>query len=210
MKNPTLFTCLFIVVLFSCKDDDANPTGNNQTTNFYPLTVGSYWVYDWTKIDTNGVETPFGGRDSIYISGDTMINSIKYAVIESSLFGGDYKKEYQRDSSGFLVNNKGQILFDPSNSQDLLWIDTIFQGNYPYILIEYSMEGTTTEIEVPSGKFECFNLQGKVITQDSNYRWGTRYKRDYYSDGIGKIQSINFFHSNPVDLRSELVKYHIE
>ena len=213
MMKPTFLALLFLAILISCKDkndDDLTLGSNNQVVNYFPLTVGSYWVYDWVRVDTLGVEHPFGNRDSIYISGDTIINGIEYAIVETSLFGDERTQEYHRDSSGFLINHNGEILFDPINSTDLLWIDTIFAGSDPYVLIEYSMEGTMTNIEVPSGMFDCLNLQGKMIPQQNNYPWGTRYKRDYYADGVGKVQSKIFFYLSPDDLFSKLVSYHIE
>ena len=212
MKNSTLFFLSLFIILFSCKNDDdtIGTGGETPVLNYIPLSIGSYWVYGWEKIDTLGNISPLTQRDSVYVSGDTIINGNTYFVVEGDFFGSPVNKEYQRDSSGYLVNEKGNILFNPNNTTDLLWVDTIFVGSDPLVIIEYKMEGTETEIDVPAGVFNCFNYQGTVISQEDDYPWGVRNTGYYYADGIGKVQSRLFFYNSPDDIRSRLVDYHIE
>ena len=160
--------------------------------NYVPLTIGSYWVYEWVKVDTFGVESPVTFRDSVFISGDTLINGEVYSIVDGTFLGSEKTKEFHRDSSGYLVNEKGETLFNPNNNTDLLWTDTIFVGEDPFVLIEYSMEGATTDVTVPAGTFNCLNFQGKVISLEDDYPWGTRYTGYYYADGIAKSNRLFF------------------
>jgi hypothetical protein len=69
MKFTRFFIAIvFVSSFFSCSSDDSN--GNN--SNFQiPLTNGSYWTYEVINETENT-------RDSLYISNDTIINSITY------------------------------------------------------------------------------------------------------------------------------------
>lgn len=81
------------LTMFSCSNDDSgSETESSVFTDALPLHTGNYWTYD--------VEGTTTTRDSLYISGDTLIESISY------------KKFKNRDniSTGFYptsLNNNG-------------------------------------------------------------------------------------------------------
>lgn len=65
-----LLTLIASAFLMSCSSEDSG--NNNPGTNFsVPLSTGKYWTYD--VVDQTG-----NSRDSLYISGDTLINNITY------------------------------------------------------------------------------------------------------------------------------------
>src|SRR6185295_15014021 len=55
MKNLKLYSLLVIIVIFaiSCSEDITT----NNTTNFFPMTQGSYWVSNNYSVDSNGTKT---------------------------------------------------------------------------------------------------------------------------------------------------------
>lgn len=75
MKRIYLLGVLSLFAI-SCSNDDDGGNSNNQTENFLPLTAGNYWVYD-----VQG--TSLQGRDSVYFSGDTVINNNTYKKVKS-------------------------------------------------------------------------------------------------------------------------------
>lgn len=81
------------ILLISCSKDDATPeNSSSEFTDALPLKTGNYWTYD-----VNGNATT---RDSLYISGDTLINTISYKKF----------KNKNNVSTGFFctsVNNNG-------------------------------------------------------------------------------------------------------
>jgi hypothetical protein len=78
MKIKFLFASLFATILLSsCSkngDDSSNSAG--PATTFLPLSNGNYWVYD---VHSQGTIN----RDSLYISNDTIINTVTYKKMKT-------------------------------------------------------------------------------------------------------------------------------
>ena len=73
MKTSLLLTFLCATSLFiSCSDDEETGNGSYNV----PLTDGNYWTYD---VDSEGTLT----RDSLYISGDVVMNSKTYKKFQT-------------------------------------------------------------------------------------------------------------------------------
>lgn len=210
MTKPTLFFFLMIA-FFSCKDDDTTPGEmiDDVLPVYTPLTTGSYWIYEWAKIDTLGNETLMTTRDTISILGDTLINGNTYAILDGTYLGSQ-SRQFHRDSLGYLVNSNGQVLFSESNTDELLHTDSIPSGISPFLVREYRMEGNVTTIDASVGTFDCLNYQGKYIPLDPDYPHGIRYSNVYYADGIGDVESLIFYYSSPDNLIRRLVEYNIE
>ncbi|MHA3789370.1 hypothetical protein ACX0HA_14260 [Flavobacterium hauense] len=75
MKKVYLLSALG-ALMFSCSSDDNGDSGNNSTGDFLPVNSGNYWVYD-----VQG--TSVSGRDSLYVSGDTVINNNTYKKLKA-------------------------------------------------------------------------------------------------------------------------------
>lgn len=93
MKTNLLLLAVLCGTLFSCSSDDSN---NNPTpdTNFtIPLTTGKYWTYDVEDSNANQF------RDSLYISGDTLINGIthKKFKVKDDLATGFYSSSLRNN-----------------------------------------------------------------------------------------------------------------
>jgi hypothetical protein len=78
MKTKLLLTSFFALILFtSCSSSSDNSgSDNSPATTFLPLTNGNYWVYD---VDNAGTIN----RDSLYISNDTVINTVTYKKMKT-------------------------------------------------------------------------------------------------------------------------------
>ncbi len=209
MRISITLSALFFALFFSCKNDDDATGGPVQQSNYTPLTIGSYWVYDWVREDTLGNQTMMSQVDTMTVVGDTVLNGVEYAVLEGTFLGGPQTK-FQRDSIGYLVNSNGAILFDSNNSTNLIFSDTIFAGPSPHVFMEYRMEGVITSVDVPAGIFQCVNYQGTIIPADPNHPHGTRITNQYYAEDIGLVRSRMFFFNSPDYIVSRLVAYHIE
>ena len=202
------------MLVFSCKDKDDDATSNLPTPaiEYFPLTVGSYWVYDWYSIDALGNEEPYPlYHDSIYISGDTVIGGLTYSIMEGTHFNSDFRSFY-RDSSGFLVNGEGGVpLFTTTSEQVQLGLDTIFIDSEPFAIVDTKMQPTATSITVPAGTFaDCLTATTFVTSFDPNYPHGVREQPYYYAKGVGRILHRIAFYSTPGYFESKLAKYHIE
>lgn len=77
MKKLILLTFLISTSLFtSCSNDDGNENGNGDDNFTIPLNNNNYWTYD---VDSEGAST----RDSLYISGDVVLNSKTYKKFQT-------------------------------------------------------------------------------------------------------------------------------
>jgi hypothetical protein len=80
MKKITYFLFLATgLFLQSCSsdDDNTNATPEPEQEEFLPITENSYWVYD-----VQGPQSE-SGRDSVYVAGDTVINTVTYTKIKA-------------------------------------------------------------------------------------------------------------------------------
>ncbi|WP_313807387.1 hypothetical protein [Flavobacterium sp.] len=71
MKTKLFALSIICFSFFSCSSDDSGGEDNTPVNFTVPLTTGKYWTYDVTD-GTNNF------RDSLYISGDTIIASKTY------------------------------------------------------------------------------------------------------------------------------------
>lgn len=170
MKYITLI--LFILpILFSCSKDKENTPQPIAPSNSPPqnvslvTTVGSYWVYNWYKIDSTNTETLMGNKDSVYVVGDTLINGKVHTVYKGSYFGGSVQTNFFLDSSGYVVKN-GRKLFTYSDfgTNYNFYCEV---GNY-YCRYETTYNSTIQK-SVPAGNFDVIDAQVSFYMPDSSW-----------------------------------------
>lgn len=209
MKNALFFCLLTSFVFSSCKKtEDAVPENipvvPAAIANNFPLSTGSYWIYERFNMDTNGVETTLA-VDSSYISGDTVMHSDTFAIITGDIID-PASKYYRRDSSGYLIDQFGIIHCSNVNYADTLW-----SGSTPGYYTFYYRMMPGAVISTPAGALCAHDYQGTVNVLLSSYAWDNpRYLHSYYSDGIGLIRETSFFLASPNYIGRKLVRYHIE
>ena len=96
----------------SCKKEDNDAI----KTSYLPLRIGNYWIYQDLRIDTSGNETADSKLDSVIIKRDTIINKKKYYVLEGIFYPATSRGRWGiidilRDSSGYIVNENGDVQF---------------------------------------------------------------------------------------------------
>jgi hypothetical protein len=216
MRNLLWFVS--IAALFSCKNENQPPTPPApETLKHVPLTLGSFWVYEHFAVDTaNGINASTGVKDSIVIHSDTIINGKNYVVRKGiAPFQGVNTWgliDIVRDSSGYLVNDKGVVLFAENNYIDTFNVWSVVVGNNDTLAdIFYTMEVYLDDVKTPSGIYPGgLNYKGTVIQYTASGSF-TRYLQNVYVTGIGKILETNFFagpSQNWVEIR--LSKYFIK
>ncbi len=209
MKNLVYFILLIAFAFYSCrKTEDVVPVNPPSTavavSNNYPLSLGSYWIYERFNMDTNGVETTLY-IDSTYISGDSIIHGDTFSVIVGDIFGPT-DINVRRDSSRYLVDQFGTIFCSNTN-----FTDTLLSGSVPgHADFYYKMMPATT-IVVPAGSFAACDYLGTVNITMVGYPWDTsRNIHFYYADNVGLIRETTYFFSSPNYIGRKLLRYHIE
>lgn len=208
MKNTLFFSILLLICFSSCKkeqNETSSPTPSSTAiaSNYFPLTTGSYWIYERFQMDTNGVETTFA-IDSSYVSGDTIISGDTFSVFVGTYI--DPAAIYcRRDSSGYVLDEYGVIHFSATNFSDTLRV-----SNVPSYYNSYYKMVPPVNISTPAGIFLATDYLGTVNTTQPGYLWDNpRYTHCYYSDGVGLIRESHFFLANPNYDGRKLVRYNI-
>ncbi|MBI3502655.1 MAG: hypothetical protein HY063_12765 [Bacteroidetes bacterium] len=199
----------FIVILFfSCAKDVAIPKGKDfggtvmPVVPFVPLTAGSFWIYDYYHLDTNKIET-YINRDTIRIIKDSIINGKTYAVFHGSC---EYKcsncMTLRRDSSGYLVNEKGFVYFSATNFADTLENLSDSTG-----LFFFKMTHKDSAISVPAGAFQTYDYE-RIL----HYYWDSRPPQHchyFYANGVGIVKSQWKYYNSSNYWLAKLVNYYI-
>jgi len=214
------FFILLVLVLISCKKEN-NDVGTYPSTlklEHMPLAVGNYWVYEYYYVDTAlGIDKKLSSRDSIVVTNDTVINGKVYFVRRGATYttvaSNFLLKDIVRDSSGFLVNEKGVILFAENNFVDTFntWY-FVLGANDTVAKIFYNMEMYLGQTLTPSGNYlDGLNCKETVIqyVQDSSF---TKYNKNLYVKNVGMVLKSYFFAGPQVTdwIELRLAKYHIQ
>ncbi len=200
MNHKLTIITIVAFALFSCsKDDSGGPTnencgqaGNNGgggagDTFEMPSTEGSYWVYQWYRVPFEGEETILPRVDSVYVSGDSLIDGELFTVYKGSFFTSNYQM-VSRDSSGYFIDPEGIVHFSYTNFLDT--IDSGIHGNdWNWCLKMYDYQ----TIDVPAGPFIALEARNSVYLPSGEpinicgaEKVGLGY---FYADGIGLVQA---------------------
>jgi len=207
MRKSVLLAFLAFVSAVSCKKNEETIYAP-PAPDFIHLKVGNYWVYAFSKIDTNGVETQLEETDSSYILKDTVVNGLKYFVkIEDPYrFSKSSYPSYRlllRDSSGYLVDNYGNILFAQNNFSDTLAIDSsnIITWNY------LKMIGKDSVVTVPAGSFVTRTSCRNWYPLEPGYPWGIRKSYNVYGKDAGLLKYNYWFYYSGISYEAKLLRY---
>ena len=220
MKRRIIYLlALLIIFIFSCKkkSDDQSSQPVPPAPDYIQLSVGNYWVYNFYKVDTNGVEQKLTHSDSSYIQKDTLINGIRYFIkisnpLQFSRSGSPMvyqERDILRDSSGYLLirdyDGKSRILFARDNFTDVLYSDTVEHLAYR----EIKMTGKDSLVSLPAGNFTTRSACQYLYPLHPDYPWGIR--KDYYVYGrwVGEVKYTYCFYDQPGHYEGRLVRYHV-
>lgn len=212
-----LFAAAFLLLFSSCKKDKNDETKPEpEITVYYPLNHGSYWVYEHYKIEANGEESLLNRTDSVAIQRDSIIEGVKYAVIEGNGplgTNGWRVMDLLRDSSGIVINQKGIPLFQPGNFSDTLYMEAILSPNTNDTIytIHAQMQPTPAQVTVPAGTFDVINTNRVFTTYTMSSPTGSdrRDMPNLYSKEIGLVFTTYFYASSPVTNERRLTRYKI-
>jgi len=201
-----LFTSALAMLLFSCSKQETqapiiNSPGSN-ISDYTKLTVGNYWIYEILNVDTLGNAT-LEGIDSCYVKSDSIFNGNTYAImVTAAPFSGI---TLERDSSNFLVDQHGTILFAYGDFNT-----TIYKDSVPDLgSTMYSVSSIASNVAVPMGTFTCFDYKGTFINAIDE-PWGhVRYSHSYYSLNVGMVESIYFYFDAVGTLQYKLIRSHV-
>ena len=197
LQRTQLLLGLFLVLgISSCKKDVAipqAPTNPTSSGTYIPMTVGSYWIYDWYDVDTLGNTTPLNVTDSISVSGDTIIGLNTFYVMEEFWHNQiiPARKFYRRDSCGSLIDTSGNVYFSSTNLTDTLFIGYETSSELGY----YKMTDINKMVTAPAGTFSTMNAAFIFVNLLGTWPcWGKFYVSDkQYAKNVGKVRQSFIF-----------------
>ena len=200
MKTITLLMIIF-AVFSSCKKKEVEPTICESSVQEFevPNTKGSYWKYQCYRVDTSGVETLYGEPDSVYVYGDTVISNKRYTVIKGTWLTAPSTTilSIRRDSSGFIVNENGKVIYSFNNFTDTLRTGSLQYGPPPESWHWYMKMYNNISINVPAGTFNTVEARRSFYDPNggpANNCGDAEFTLGYwYADGIGKVKETNGF-----------------
>jgi len=211
----TLTTLFFL----SCEKTDPNSgvddPDQEDILDYFPLSIGSTWVYQNVDIDSDGQERIRAETDSILISRDTLINDMLYYVFEGRSYpfnGGDWGViDILRDSSGYIVNTFGEVEFSLRNFSDTLHLERQMHGDEILFTLSYRMENENESVSVPAGVFNVLDFKGTVTSEkEMEGIPNPRYIHNLYAIGAGKVLKTYFYFSSSGHSEKRLLRYTIQ
>jgi hypothetical protein len=213
MKKLFLLVCT-AVLLFSCQKEEPKPSEPTEPAlkaNYLPLKTGNYWVYQRYHVDTFGNET-LSVTDSVIVKGDTIIRNNKYYVLENFMGNAPRYNTFLRDSSEYIVNEKGVICFSATNFTDILSFREEYGGGNLIYTLSYKMEKVDNPVTVPAGIFEdVLDFKGTAILPQSDGSSITKEINNQYAKNVGKIfEVIHYANSSFSHEKRKLIRYYVQ
>ncbi len=216
MRN-LFFIALVIILIAGCKKDggEETPHGTISLTNYFPLSVGNYWVYENYNIDSLGNETLVDRIDSMYINRDTTVNGYNYYILEGVNFtmGGFVPGIIGlfRDSSGYIVDQTGRKRLAKNDFIDTLFNEERFINGIHYFDISDIMKTVDHYISVGVGIFEAVECERMIVFQEGTPNEGEiRFHHNYYAEDVGLIVGAGSWYSSNAHFEARLLRYNIE
>lgn len=202
MKHiPLLLAC--ILLFTSCTEEEI-PTPSS--AQYLSWTEGDWWVYEWYTHYKETGDTVFHSLDTTYALPDTMINGETYRTLSTGLFPWS-EKMYLRDSSGYVLDRNGNVVYSYVNFTDTFI--NLLDSTYGWYTQMIEDPFPTT---VPAGMFNTINYRAthyhfKEACGDSIY-----YSDRQFSDGIGMVR-MSYHYAAPgpcIDNVRRLVDYYVQ
>jgi hypothetical protein len=209
MKRLVVAAFASLFIFFSCSKQDNDPPKEEQTTvtDYFPLNVGNYWVYQRSVCDSGEVNCEMQAIDSCYIDKDTLINGKTYFKYNSD--GPGEQTMYMRDSGDYIVELSGEIIFTQTDSANIFNQQAIDNYEGDTIYHWYYQLTASNDVIVPAGSFDCLDMRGHFFRLQDDFKIDHNM-HNCYAPKVGLIRKTGVFASNLTVIKSELIGYHIE
>ena len=222
MKHLIALTAITLLFISSCKKDVVELEPIIPPSAIYmPLTIGSYWVYQDYLIDSLGNSTIMQTRDSMYVAHDTLINGKSYSVLKGRFFPHgvaflpDSTVMIVRDSSGFMVDYLGNILYASQIIPDTLdsGVTPTSPGKNDTLFYWYQiMDQNTHTISVPAGSFSTLDCKTHYTIFPQSPKPIEQLNHRYISENVGIIiETWSYSSQSAIGsyIEKRLINYHI-
>lgn len=199
-----------LLIQMGCKKKHLDPIPTPQTPNqpnneiscsqnkiYFPLTKGSYWIYEENNYDSTTNFRGFRSLDScLVLEKDSIVNGKRYAVMATyttnpygihSLYYSLY--HYEGDYVHSLTNQDYKI-FSYCKTGDILYTNT---AETPLWSSEFKILSKDSNVNVPAGTFETRSTENKytrTMIDENDPDDLYRVNSTYYGKNIGLVYSL--------------------
>ena len=208
MKRIAFISIITALLFSSCKKDTSIPNQPDTpvtVTDYFPLQIGSYWLYETYRADSSLQFVDDNITDSVWIDRDSVLNGNTYKIFRSSR----WPIQLFRDSADYIVNELGQKLFTIKNTSDYLvnqyqpMTDSAF---YNTAVVKQS----DSLCVVPAGGFQAKYVVGTVTARKPSPTSMT--KRNYYfafAKHVGMVFRRILYAADAIYLEERLVRHYV-
>jgi len=181
----------FFLTIVSCNTDDEKSEAQEVEENFYALTVGNSWQYEYyRRVDDTEAFEKLDLLAEVEITGTSVIDGETYYDQRTVITGNDtyvpgdedlgetFQK--RRDSLGYLIDEKGTIIFSNENQVDY----TVSENSWGTVFGK--LQTNTETVVVDAGTFTCTDNLIYAVMSSGETAPGTDHV--YYFDGVGFVQ----------------------
>jgi hypothetical protein len=207
----TIVVLMMALLIASCRKEESNPVGSismqEKVTDYYPLTVGNYWIYKYYTSDSTLNFIDQNIIDSVYVEKDSVSNGKVYADVRS--FSSVFATGLLRDSSDYIITDAGKKLFTINQDTNNL-IDRYLPSPNGMFHDTWKMKNSDSVCTVPSGQYQAKYLVG-TLTSNAPSSPSMAKRNFYYAyvKGIGLVYERLGYLSSPIYLEERLIRYHV-
>ena len=213
--QKSLLTVCLLLTLFACsKEEDENSPAQKLERHF-PLTVGNTWIYENFRVDTLGNEKRLKFIDTVTISDEIILNGKTHFVFTGNHYPYHPSKGVLRvvkDSSGYIVDTSGRIIFSSIDFSDSLrlFIDSIGYGGNLHTDV-YRMMKAPSPVSVPAGVFNDVLIYHGLHYTERPYPGVPNPKSfdSFYARGVGLVKNTEIMGSQSENYERRLIAYFI-
>ncbi len=217
MKN-VLFSALLIaiVMLSACKKDDGDDeiTVTPTTPQYFPLTVGSYWVYEIFKGDTLGHYVSTGKFDTVFVAKDTLINGQTYALFKGTRYGVGpiINLNAYRVQGDFIINSNNRYLLSWADFTNTIDKDSLIHPDGTMVFrYEAKMQSGLKSVQVPAGNFQALERVTQIHYTIPGMPHPLRDYSKFFVEDVGMvIDEYGYSGTWFITYQKRLVRYHIQ
>jgi hypothetical protein len=202
-----IFALSIIFLTLSCESKIVEPTINyEKVTDYYPLSIGNYWVYKVYTVDSNNNYREHVEVDSLYVEKDSLINGKIYKLVRGTFLSELY---LLRDSSNYLVTAEGKKLLTTNKTDESLAKRT-YSGQGLEFELNTKMNHTDSTFNTPSGNYKCKFVKSTLKCLSPNSTYNDRKGFYAYSKGVGMIGRKMSYLLSDLYVEMKLIRYDVK
>ncbi len=211
MKRIIFLILILAIGFSSCKKDEPNPDPDpipqDSVLDYFPLSIGNYWVYERSACDSTWTECEVLSIDTSFVTKDTIINNNNYFKVEQVTVVGQKSTAYLRDSLNYIVSSLGEIVFSNTDFTTKLSEQYIITGtNDTAFYIYTKMQEEPYSIQVPAGNFDCLDRKLSLYSKADDFE-NERNTHNLFAKAVGPVYYQAMFVQGGNGFKQELIGF---